>query len=322
MKSDMLHCKDDSNCKCQSLLTSDVLHFIEKLEENFGERRMELLQKRREKKIAGHSLPAFLKETVYMREEQWEPWTIPSVLMDRQLEITGGVENAMLLHGLDAGASTYIADLSAAGDAAIEGHMRINQMFRNMSDRNDFKKQETTLLMMKPREIEETENHMLFDAKGVSASFFDLGVYLFSNAEFLVKNGSGPYLFLPRVESHLEARLWNDIFVYAQNTLRLPLGTIKAAVSVESVSAAFEMTEMMFEMKEHFAGLHCCNFSENFELGDTEDDHEFILPDREAVLMLNPFLNVYAAGAKSEARYIFQKLMHEDRFSEFLTIQL
>lgn len=290
------------------LLTVSALEFVARLSRKFEPTRQELLQKRheREEEINSGKLPDFLPETAHIREATWTVAPIPTDLQDRRVEITGPAsDRKMVINALNSGAKTFMADFEDANsptwENSIRGHINLRDAVRrSISFVNPDAKQyalneDTATLIVRPRGWHLDEKHVLVDGKPVSGALFDFGLYLFHNASQLIANGSGPYFYLPKLESHLEARLWNDIFVFAQNDLGIPQGTIKATVLIETILATFEMDEILYELREHAAGLNCGRWDYIFSyIKKFRNLPEFILPDRASVTMTVPFMRAYA----------------------------
>ncbi|HLY32488.1 MAG TPA: malate synthase A, partial [Ktedonobacterales bacterium] len=251
-----------------AILTPDALSFVATLQRAFNARRLELLRARDERQAAldaGRSLD-FLPETAEIRAAEWRVATIPADLQDRRVEITGPVERKMIINALNSGAKVFMADFEDANSPTwqnnIEGHINLCDAVRRTisfdspEGKHYTLNEQTATLLVRPRGWHLVEKHLLVDGQPVSGSLFDFGLYFFHNAKELITRGTGPYFYLPKMESHLEARLWNDIFVRAQDKLGLPQGTIKATVLIETILAAFEMDEILYELREHSAGLN------------------------------------------------------------------
>jgi malate synthase len=289
------------------ILTPDALAFVAKLERSFRRRRDELLQRRIERQAAidaGH-LPDFLAETADIRAGSWRIDPAPAPLQDRRVEITGPVDRKMIINALNSGASVFMADFEDANspswDNNIEGHINLGDAIdRTISytspDGKEYRLQDRiATLLVRPRGWHLPEKHLLVDGKEVSGGLFDFGLFFFHNARKLVGQGCGPYFYLPKLESHLEARLWNDVFVLAQEELGLPRGTIKATVLIETILAAFEMDEILYELRDHSVGLNCGRWDYIFSaIKKRRNDPSFILPDRALVKMTTPFMHAYS----------------------------
>ena len=291
----------------EEILTPEALEFIEQLERHFGPRRKDLLEKRaeRQKEIDAGKLPDFLKETEHIRSNDWTIASLPKDLEDRRVEITGPVERKMVINALNSGAKCFMADFEDANSPTwnnnIEGHINLRDAinrtisFTNPNGKQYSLKEETATLIVRPRGFHLEEKNITLDDKPISGGLMDFGLFFFHNAKTLLANGSGPYFYLPKIESHHEARLWNDVFVYAQNHLGIPHGSIKATVLIETILAAFEMDEILYELKDHSAGLNCGRWDYIFSYLKKFRNHDsIILPDRSVVTMAVPFMTAYS----------------------------
>jgi malate synthase len=247
------------------VLTPAALEFVAGLHRAFDARRRELLKAREERQrwLDSDGEPSFLSETRNVRESEWRVAPAPSDLEDRRVEITGPTDAKMVINALNSGASCFMADfedaLSPTWSNVLEGQANLMDAVRRTLSLDAGGKQyrlneKTAVLIVRPRGWHLPERHLLVDGEPVSASLFDFGLFFFHNAQELLDRGSGPYFYLPKLESHLEARLWNDVFNHAQDALGLPRGTIRATVLVETILAAFEMDEILFELRDHAAG--------------------------------------------------------------------
>lgn len=289
------------------ILTPSALEFVLKISRTFEAKRQELLQKRhdREEEINSGKLPDFLPETAHIRESSWTVSPVPQDLQDRRVEITGpSSDRKMVINALNSGAKTFMADFEDANsptwENAIQGQINLRDAvrktisFSSPEGKHYALKDEIATLIVRPRGWHLDEKHVLVDGKPISGSFFDFGLYFYHNAKQLLATGSGPYFYLPKIESHLEARLWNDIFVLAQNELGIPQGSIKATVLIETILATFEMDEILYELREHSAGLNCGRWDYIFSyIKKFRNLPEFILPNRVAVTMTVPFMRAY-----------------------------
>ena len=278
-----------------------------KLQRAFGARRNELLARRakRQQQLDAGILPDFLAETAGIRaDESWHVKPCPADLQDRRVEITGPVERKMVINALNCGASTFMADFEDSNTPTwsnqIEGQMNMRDAIRGtIAFTNEAGKQyrlndKVATLIIRPRGWHLPEKHMHVDGQPVSGAIFDFALYFFHNAAELLARGSGPYFYLPKMESHLEARLWNDIFVMAQNECKIPLGTIKATCLIETLLAAFEMDEILYELREHSAGLNAGRWDYIFSAIKKLRVHkEFCLADRQHITMTAPFMRPY-----------------------------
>ncbi|MBM7654240.1 malate synthase A [Neobacillus cucumis] len=289
------------------ILTPEALNLIEELERNFGRRRLELLQYRekRQDEINIGKLPDFLPETKHIRNGDWTIAPLPKDLQDRRVEITGPTDRKMVINALNSGAKLFMADFedatSPTWESIIEGQINLRDAinrtisFENPNGKKYMLHKETAVLIVRPRGLHLEEKHVLLDGKPISGSFFDFGMYFFHNVKKLLANGSGPYFYLPKLESHLEARLWNNVFVYTQEKLGIPEGTIKATVLIETILAAFEMDEILYELKQHSAGLNCGRWDYIFSyIKKLRNQQQVILPDRSQVTMTSPFMRSYS----------------------------
>lgn len=291
----------------ESILTPEALEFVEKLERKFGSRRVALLNEREkvQKEIDRGKDPDFLQETKEIRQGNWTIDPIPDDLQDRRVEITGPVDRKMVINALNSGAKVFMADFEDANaptwDNCIEGQINLRDAnLGSISFMNDKGKlyqlsANPAVLKVRPRGWHLEEKHVCVDDRPVSASLFDFGLYFYHNAKTLMDKGSGPYFYLPKLENHLEARLWNDVFLFAQEELRIPKGTIKATVLIETILAAFEMDEILYELKEHSAGLNCGRWDYIFSfIKKFRSRDEVILPDRSIVTMTVPNMRAYS----------------------------
>jgi malate synthase len=280
--------------------------FLTKLARQFEGRRQELLALRLERQLridAGH-LPDFLPETAEIRASEWKVAPIPPDLLDRRVEITGPVERKMIINALNSGARVFMADFEDSNSPTwqnnLEGQLNLQDAVRGTirhtsADGKVYKlNDQVATLMVRPRGWHLNERHFEVDGKPISASLFDFGLYFFHNAKALIAKGSGPYFYLPKMESHLEARLWNDVFVFAQAQLDIPHGSIRATVLIETILAAFEMDEILYELRDHSAGLNCGRWDYIFSFIKKFRNHPgFVLPDRSLVTMEKHFLKSY-----------------------------
>ncbi len=289
------------------ILTPEALAFVERLAREFGRRREELLARRveRQRALDSGELPDFLPETAEIRERDWTVAPPPADLLDRRVEITGPVERKMIINALNSGASVFMADFEDAnsptwenvvdGQSNLRDAVRRTIRFESPEGKRYALEPETAVLMVRPRGLHLPEKHVVLDGKPFPASLLDFGLYLFHNAEALLARGSGPYFYLPKLEGHLEARWWNDVFVAAQEALGLPRGTIRATVLIETILAAFEMDEILYELREHSAGLNCGRWDYIFSIIKKFRKHaRFVLPDREQVTMTTHCMRSYS----------------------------
>lgn len=291
----------------ETVLSEKALAFVAGLSRKFeGERqRLMRLRQKRQKIWDGGKLPDFLPETKSIREGDWKIRGIPNDLLDRRVEITGPVDRKMIVNAVNCGASVFMADfedaLSPSWANIIEGQANLSDYWR---DEIDFTDEQTgkryevganpAVLIVRPRGWHLLEEHVLIDGAPVSGAIFDFALYFFHNAKKTIEKGSGPYFYLPKIESHLEARLWNEIFIEAQKALGLDAGTIKTTVLIETLPSAFEMDEILYEMRDHIAGLNCGRWDYIFSYIKTlKHFPDYVLPDRAQVVMGDAFLRAY-----------------------------
>jgi malate synthase len=288
------------------ILSPEALRFVAALSREFNDRRLGLLKQReaRQHDIENGARPDFLDSTRHIREADWRAAPVPRDLRDRRVEITGPVDRKMVINALNSGASAYMADFEDSNAPTwynnVQGQVNLRDAvqrtitFTNPAGKEYRLGNKLAVLMVRPRGWHLTEKHMAVDGEPVSGSLFDFGLYLFHNADALMKNGSGPYFYLPKLESHLEARLWNDAFNMAQDWLGIPRGTIRATVLIETILAAFEMDEILYELRNHSAGLNCGRWDYIFSfIKRFKHDPQFVLPDRGNVTMTRHFLSSY-----------------------------
>jgi len=289
-----------------SILTAEATRFLTKLSRAFEPRRQQLLEARRERQqeIDGGRMPDFLPETARIRQSEWKVAPLPPALLDRRVEITGPAERKMMINALNSGANVFMADLedstSPMWENIIEGQINLRDAvngtieYTSPEGKGYQLGENAAILMVRPRGWHLDEKHFLVDGQPISASLFDFGLFWFHNARTLVKNWQRPYFYLPKLESHLEARLWNDVFVLAQQELGIANGTIRATVLIETILAAFEMDEILWELRDHCAGLNCGRWDYIFSFIKKFRNHAgFVLPDRAQVTMDRHFLSSY-----------------------------
>src|SRR6266699_2028763 len=288
------------------ILTPEAMAFVATLVRTFSGRREELLQRRvqRQAEIDAGKMPDFLPETERIRQGSWTVAPIPDDLQDRRVEITGPAERKMTINALNSGAKVFMADFEDAHSPTWEGTIQGQINVRDAVNRTinytapegkQYSLQEkTATLLVRPRGWHLPEKHVLIDGQPISGGIFDFGLYFFHNVKSLLERGTGPYFYLPKLENHLEARLWNDVFVLAQDELGIPRGTIRATVLIETILAAFEMDEILYELREHSAGLNCGRWDYIFSaIKKFRNVPGFILPDRALVTMDRDFLKAY-----------------------------
>lgn len=289
------------------ILTPKALAFVESLCRQFEARRRELLalREKRQAEIDASRMPDFLSETRSIREGDWQVAPVPGDLADRRVEITGPVDRKMVINALNSGAKTYMADFedshSPTWAATIDGQINLRDAvdrtieFTSPEGKKYRLNDRTATLIVRPRGWHLVEKHVTLDGQPVSGSLFDFGLFFFHNAKNLLARGSGPYFYLPKMESHKEARLWNDVFIAAQKALDIPTGTIKATVLIETILAAFEMDEILYELKEHSAGLNCGRWDYIFSfIKRFKNVPGYLFPDRAQITMTRHCMRSYS----------------------------
>jgi malate synthase len=291
------------------ILTSEALEFVAGLQRAFGGRRDELLagRKQRRDEAARNGKLDFLEETREIRESDWQVCEAPDDIRDRRVEITGPTERKMTINALNSGARVWLADLEDANTPhwanVVSGQVNLYDVTRKQVELTSQEGKKYALRddirhavpLVRPRGWHLDERHIVIDGKPAVGALVDFGLYFFHNARELLDRGSGPYFYLPKMESHLEARLWNDVFTHAQRELGIPHGSVRATVLIETVPAAFEMEEILYELREHSAGLNAGRWDYLFSMIKTFRDRgaEFVLPDRNSVGMTVPFMRAY-----------------------------
>jgi malate synthase len=290
------------------ILTPEAVAFVVGLQRTFNEQRKELLEARkaRQKRLDAGEQPDFLKETKHIRESEWTVAPLPLDLLDRRVEITGPVDRKMIINALNSGAKVFMADFedstTPTWDNLMEGQLNLRDAVRRTITFEDEKTgksykliEEPAVLFVRARGWHLEERHLIVDGEPMSGSLFDFGLYAFHNAKELLARGSGPYFYLPKMESHLEARLWNDVFIKAEGELGIPAGSIKATVLIETILATFEMDEILWELKDHSAGLNCGRWDYIFSyIKKFAGDESVLLPDRGQVTMTTHFMRSYS----------------------------
>ncbi|HWJ20544.1 MAG TPA: malate synthase A, partial [Geobacterales bacterium] len=292
----------------ERILTSDALEFVASMARRFEAQRRQFMDARAERqaKLDGGALPDFLPETRKIRENDWKITGIPDDLLDRRVEITGPTTRKMIINALNSGAKVFMADfedaLSPSWANIVEGQINLKDYWEG---RIDFTEEETgkryevgsnpAVLFVRPRGWHLLEDHITVDGDKIAGAFVDFGLYFFHNAQGILNRGTGPYFYLPKMESHLEARLWNEVFLFAQESLQLRNGTIKATVLIETLPAVFEMHEILYELRDHIVGLNCGRWDFIFSYIKTlRAKPEYVLPDRSQVVMSKAFLKAYS----------------------------
>ncbi len=290
------------------ILTPQALEFVASLQRKFGNAREELLARRieRQKEIDQGKMPDFLPHTADIRDGEWTIAPVPADLQDRRVEITGPAgDRKMVINALNSGAKLFMADFEDANSPTWENTMMgqinmrdaVNRLITyNSPDGKVYRlNAQVAILIPRPRGWHMVEKNVLVDAEPISASLFDFGLYFFHNAKTLLAKNSAPYFYLPKLESHIEARLWNEVFVFSQERLGIPQGTIKVTVLIETILAAFEMDEILYELRNHIAGLNCGRWDYIFSyIKKLRNKPDVILPDRSLVTMTSPFMRAYS----------------------------
>jgi malate synthase len=291
----------------EELLTPPALQFLQQLHERFADQVAGLLAARRERqaRFDAGELPGFLPETSELRGADWRVAPIPLDLLDRRVEITGPVERKMVINALNSGARVFMADFEDAHSPTWAGTLDGQRnLFEAVRGEMEFVSPEgkayrlgpnPATLMVRPRGWHLPERHLLVHGAPIPASLFDFGLFFFHNAQALLERGSGPYFYLPKLQGHLEARLWNQVFEFAQDQMAVPRGSIRATVLIETLPAAFEMDEILYELRDHIAGLNCGRWDYIFSYIKTfRNDPDRVLPDRASVGMDRHFLHSYS----------------------------
>lgn len=291
----------------QSILTQEALGFLTGLAQTFMPRFSQLMAMRNERQAqldAGNKFN-FLADTEGVRRDTWGVAPIPLDLLDRRVEITAPPERKMIINALNSGANCFMADFEDSSaptwDNLMQGQINLRDAVNGTISHEDFQTgkrytlcKKTAVLMVRPRGLHLTEHYLRLDGNAIPAALVDFGLYFLHNAHTLLTKGSGPYFYLPKLESHLEARLWNDIFIYAQQALDVPLGSIRATALIETLPAAFEMDEILYELRDHSVGLNCGRWDYIFSFIKKFRAHDgLVLPDRGQVTMTQPFMRAY-----------------------------
>lgn len=290
------------------ILTEDALNFIIALHEKFNAERLTLLSKRLDQQAVFDqgNFPTFHAETEEIRNGDWKANSTPEDLQDRRVEITGPVDRKMIINALNSGAKTFMADLedsnSPTWDNNIQGQQNLldaNKKTISLEDKKRGKSyklnDETAVLIVRPRGLHLNERHMLINGEEASGSLVDFGLYAFHNTKILLENNSAPYFYLPKLEHYTEARWWNEVFTFAQEYLEIPQGTFKATVLVETITASFQLDEIIYELKDHIVGLNCGRWDYIFSYIKKFRNHpNFVVPNRDQVTMTSPFMDAYS----------------------------
>lgn len=289
----------------REILTDDAQAFVVELTRKFRPRVEELLERRKEiaKKLDSGVMPDFLAETKSVRDGDWVGPSIPKDLEDRRVEITGPVDRKMIINALNSGAKVFMADFEDSNtplwENQMDGHINLRDanagtITLEQNGKSYKLNEKIATLLVRPRGWHLYDKYLKVDGKAVPGALADFGFYFFHNAKVLLKKGSGPYFYLPKMQSHLEARLWNDVFTHAQKALGVPHGSIRATVLIETLPAAFEMDEIIYELRDHSAGLNCGRWDYMFSFIKTfRSRPEYVMPDRGLVTMTQPFMKAY-----------------------------
>jgi malate synthase len=290
----------------EQVFSEDLKEFLTALHNNFNTRRLALLENRRiqQAKFDNGDSPKFPSETEDIRTSNWTANPIPEALLDRRVEITGPVDRKMVINALNSGAKTFMADFedscSPTWANLMEGQINLRDAVnKTISLEQNGKTYQLnnseTVLLVRPRGLHLEEKNILINDEITSGSLVDFGIFFFLNAKKLIENGVGPYFYLPKLEHYYEARWWSNVFTFAENYLRLPIGTIKATVLIETITASFQLDEIIYELKEHMAGLNCGRWDYIFSYIKKLNKHEgFIVPDRDQITMTSPFMSAYS----------------------------
>lgn len=291
-----------------TILTQEALDFLSSLHENFNERRLQLLAQRveQQRQFDQGVLPDFLSETKEIRESKWKAAKIPEDLLDRRVEITGPVDRKMVINALNSGAKTFMADFE---DSTAPTWKNVMEGQQNLLDANkrtiDFcdtvrgkeysLNNETAVLLVRPRGLHLNEKHLLCEGEEMSGSLVDFGLYVFHNAHILLEKNTAPYFYLPKLEHYQEAEWWNDVFVFAQEYLGVPVGTFKTTLLVETITASFQLHEFIYALKDHIVGLNCGRWDYIFSyIKKLKNHNNFLVPNRDQVTMASPFMEAYS----------------------------
>ena len=292
----------------QEILTIEAKAFLLELHERFNEKRLKLLESREIEQAfydAGN-LPSFPKETIEIRNSNWVCAELPKDLLDRRVEITGPVDRKMVINALNSGAKTFMADFEDSNSPSIENNLggqinlrdannRAISFYNEKKDKTYQLKENPATLLVRPRGLHLNEKHFLVDGEQMSGSLVDFGLYFFHNIKTLQERDSATYFYLPKLEHYLEARFWNDVFVFAQDYLSIPQKTIKATVLVETITASFQLDEIIYELRDHMAGLNCGRWDYIFSYIKKFRNHKgFMVPNRDQVTMSSPFMKAYS----------------------------
>ncbi|WP_395051011.1 malate synthase A [Flavobacterium sp.] len=304
----LLNFSEETTEQYPEILTDDAMTFLSLLHENFNEKRLALLEERKRQQVLFDEgiLPTFPVETKSIRESDWEASKTPEDLLDRRVEITGPVDRKMVINALNSGAKTFMADFedstSPTWSNLMEGQQNLKDAVNKTITLNDTLKnkkyalnENTAVLIVRPRGLHLNEKHLLIDNQEASGSLVDFGLYAFHNHKQLMENGTAPYFYIPKLEHYLEARWWNEVFEFTQEYLKVKNGTFKATVLIETITASFQLDEIIFELKDHIVGLNCGRWDYIFSyIKKFRNNPAFIVPNRDQVTMTSPFMSAYS----------------------------
>ncbi|WP_296314478.1 malate synthase A [Winogradskyella sp. UBA3174] len=308
LKSPQFSFSKDVNNYYPEILTDEALNFLTMLHEKFNTERLELLEKRtnQQRLFDDGKFPEFPKETEAIRNGEWKAGNIPNDLQDRRVEITGPVDRKMIINALNSGAKTFMADLEDSNAPTwkntIEGQQNLIDANKKTIELVDSKRgksyhlnNKTAVLLLRPRGLHLNERHIIINNAETSGSLVDFGLYVFHNTKTMLENGTAPYFYLPKLEHYTEARWWNKVFEFAQDYLNVPNGTFKATVLVETITASFQLDEIIYELKDHIVGLNCGRWDYIFSYIKKFRNHpNFVVPNRDQVTMTTPFMDAYS----------------------------
>ncbi|MFV9550371.1 malate synthase A [Algibacter sp. PT7-4] len=308
LKQSKINFSKEVNNYYPEILTNEALDFISILHEKFNSERVQLLENRKaqQKVFDNGKFPEFPIETKEIRNSNWQAGNIPHDLQDRRVEITGPVDRKMIINALNSGAKTFMADLEDSNSPTwrntIEGQQNLIDannktisLIDNKRNKSYKLKENTAVLIVRPRGLHLNERHIVINNEMASGSLVDFGLYVFHNTKTMLKNGTAPYFYLPKLEHYLEARWWNKVFEFAQQYLKIPNGTFKATVLVETITASFQLDEIIFELKNHIVGLNCGRWDYIFSyIKKFRNHNNFVVPNRDQVTMTTPFMDAYS----------------------------
>lgn len=304
----LLNFSEETTEQYPEILTDDAMTFLSLLHENFNEKRLALLEERKKQQVLFDEgiLPTFPVETKSIRESNWQAAKTPEDLLDRRVEITGPVDRKMVINALNSGAKTFMADFedstSPTWSNLMEGQQNLKDAVNKTITLEDTLKnkkyalnENTAVLIVRPRGLHLNEKHLLVENQETSGSLVDFGLYAFHNHKQLAENGTAPYFYIPKLEHYLEARWWNEVFEFTQEYLKVKNGTFKATVLIETITASFQLDEIIFELKDHIVGLNCGRWDYIFSyIKKFRNNPAFIVPNRDQVTMTSPFMSAYS----------------------------